>query len=229
MRKAFLIPLLFGLAGAAILISLGLWQLERLEWKRGVLAEIDARIAADPVPLPQDPDPDADQYLPVRVAGTFDEGALRVLVSRKRVGAGYLVISPFATETGRRILVDRGFIKLEMPLPAAPQQEVTVTGNLHWPDDRNSSTPENDAADNTWFARDIDQMAETLRTEPLLLTARELDPPETAIAPLPVDTTHIPNDHLNYAVTWFSLAAIWLVMTGYYLYRSRISAKGPGT
>lgn len=229
MRHALLYPLLFGLAGAAILVSLGVWQIQRLEWKAGVLAEIETRIAADPVALPQDPDPEADQYLPVRVEGRFDDGALRVLVSRKRVGAGHLVISPFVTDTGRRILVDRGFLKLETPLPPAPQEPVTVTGNLHWPDDRNPSTPENDVADNTWFARDIDQMAAELQTEELLLTARNVAPAETVITPMPVDTTHIPNDHLQYAVTWFSLAAIWLAMTGYYIFRSRKTAKGPGT
>lgn len=229
MRKALLIPLLFGFAGAAILIYLGLWQMERLGWKQDVLANIESRIAADPVALSDRPDPAEDQYLPVRVEGAFGEGALRVLVSRKRVGAGYLVISPFVTHDGRRILVDRGFIKLETPLPAPPQQPVTIIGNLHWPDDRNPSTPENDVDENTWFARDIGQMANVLKTEELLLTSREVTPSETVISPLPVDTTHIPNDHLNYAVTWFSLAAIWLVMTGYYLFRSRKPAKGPGT
>src|SRR6056297_447211 len=113
MRKGLLIPMLFGLAGAGILIGLGIWQMQRLDWKESVLAKIESRIAADPVALPEDPDPQADQYLPVRVSGEFGDGALRVLVSRKRVGAGHLVISPFVTDAGRRILVDRGFLKLE--------------------------------------------------------------------------------------------------------------------
>lgn len=203
--------------------------MQRLAWKEGVLSEIESRIGAAPVDLPAAPDPQADQYLPVTVSGTFDAGALRVLVSRKRVGAGHLVISPFETTEGRRILVDRGFLKLDTPLPVAPQMPVTITGNLHWPDDRNPSTPENDVKDNTWFARDIPQMADTLSTEPLLLTARQITPAEAAITPMPVDTGNIPNDHLQYAVTWFSLAAIWLAMTGYYITRSRKSAKGPGT
>ncbi|MCR9145589.1 MAG: SURF1 family protein [Rhodobacteraceae bacterium] len=228
MRKALLIPLLFGLVGAGILISLGVWQMQRLAWKEGVLAEIESRVSAAPVALPAAPDPKDDQYLPVTVSGTFDTGALRVLVSRKRVGAGHLVISPFETDAGRRILVDRGFLKLDTPLPATPQAPVTITGNLHWPDDRNSSTPDNDIDDNTWFARDIPQMADHLSTDPLLLTARRITPAEAAITPMPVDTGNIPNDHLQYAVTWFSLAAIWLAMTGYYILRSRKSAKGPG-
>ena len=63
-------------------------------------------------------------------------------------------------------------------LPAPPEGEVTVTGNLHWPDDRLPSTPENDVAGNTWFARDIAPMAERLGTEPLLVIARAVSPPE---------------------------------------------------
>ena len=223
-----LAPLLFGLAGAAILIWLGLWQVQRLAWKEGVLAEIESRIAAQSVALPDTPVEAADKYLPVAVTGTFGEGALRVLVSRKRVGAGHLIISPFETQ-GRSILVDRGFLKLETDLPPAPEGEVTITGNLHWPDDRNSSTPENDIPGNTWFARDIARMAEVLGTEPVLLITREMSQPDSALTPLPVDTSGIPNDHLEYAITWFSLAAIWLAMTGYYITRLRKSAKRAGS
>lgn len=223
MRK-LIAPVLFGLIGAAILIGLGVWQVQRLDWKEGVLAEIEAKIAADPVALPAAPDPQAHKYLPVQVTGRFGNGALRVLVSRKRVGAGHLIISPFTTQAGRTILVDRGFLKLDDALTDPPADTITITGNLHWPDDRNSSTPENDVAGNTWFARDIAQMAEVLGTEPLLLTTREVSQPDGALTPLPVDTSGIPNDHLQYAVTWFSLAAIWLVMTGYYIHRSRRTA-----
>ena len=140
------------------------------------------------------------------------------------MGAGHLIISPFTTQAGRTILVDRGFLKLDDALTDPPADTITITGNLHWPDDRNSSTPENDVAGNTWFARDIAQMAEVLGTEPLLLTTREVSQPDGALTPLPVDTSGIPNDHLQYAVTWFSLAAIWLVMTGYYIHRSRRTA-----
>lgn len=224
--RRILVPLVFGIAGVAVLIGLGAWQVQRLAWKHGVLAEIEAKIAAPPVALPANPDPEADRYLPVAVTGTFGDDALRVLVSRKRVGAGYLLISPFETG-GRRILVDRGFIPVDRGAPAPPAGELTVTGNLHWPDDRNSATPENDIADNTWFARDLDQMAERLNAEPLLVVARNLSQPEHGVTPLPVDTSGIPDDHLEYAITWFSLAAIWAGMTGYLLWRMRKPEKGP--
>ncbi len=221
-----LVPLLFGLVGAGILISLGVWQVQRLAWKEGVLEEIETKIAAAPAPLPESPDASAHKYLPVDVTGTFGGGALRVLVSRKKIGAGHLIVTPFETETGRLILVDRGFLKLDKELQPPPPGQVTVTGNLHWPDDRNSSTPENDLEGNIWFARDIAQMADVFGTEPVLLVAREMSQPDSTMTPLPVDTNGIPNDHLQYAITWFSLAAIWLGMTGYLIFRSRKPAQG---
>lgn len=220
-----LIPLFFGLIGAAVLIWLGLWQTDRLNWKETVLAEIEVRIADDPVELPTSPDTETDKYLPVTVTGSFGMEGLRVLVSQKQVGAGYRVISPFTTG-GRVILVDRGFVKVDQTVPLPPSDEVQVTGNLHWPDDRNSSTPSNDVVGNIWFARDIAQMSEVLNSEPVLLILREMSQPDGVMTPLPVDTSGIPNDHLEYAITWFSLAAVWLAMTAYYILRTRKAAKG---
>jgi surfeit locus 1 family protein len=105
-------------------------------------------------------------------------GPLRVLVSQKQVGAGYRLISPFETAQGR-VLLDRGFIPVADDIPPVPPDAVTVTGNLHWPDDRNDSIPENDVAGNTWFARDIAQMAQVLDTRPVLVVARNLSPADT--------------------------------------------------
>ena len=226
--RRILIPLIFGLTGAAILISLGIWQVQRLAWKEGVLADIEARIAAEPVALPASPDPAADQYLPVTVTGMLGQPPLRVLVSRKQIGAGYRLITTLSTDA-RTILVDLGFIKVDETIPAFTDETVTLTGNLNWPDDRNSSTPENDVTGNTWFARDIDEMAGVLGAEPLLLVVRETSKTDLPVTPLPVDTTAIPNDHLSYAITWFSLAAIWLVMTGYFLWRTTRKPKGDET
>lgn len=223
--RRILIPLIFGLAGAAILIALGVWQVQRLAWKEGVLATIEARIAAEPVALPDRPDPEVDQYLPVTITGLLGPPPLRVLVSRKQIGAGYRLVTTLSTED-RTILVDLGFIRVDTPIPAFTADLVTVTGNLNWPDDRLSSTPENDVSGNTWFARDLEQMAERLGAEPILLVLRDTSETDSVATPLPVDTAHIPNDHLSYAITWFSLAAIWLVMTGYYLWRTAGKPKG---
>ncbi|KUF08774.1 SURF1 family protein [Pseudoponticoccus marisrubri] len=222
--QRILAPLAIGLAGAAILVWLGTWQVQRLAWKRGILNEIETTIAGPARPLPDQPDAEAQRYRPVALQGRFDDQTLRVLVSVKRQGAGWRLISPFTTEDGRRILLDRGFLPVAEDIAAPPQGAVEIAGNLHWPDDRNSSTPENAPATNTWYARDIDQMSQRLQTEPLLVIARSVTPPEPDVRPLPVDTSGIPNDHLQYAITWFSLAAVWLLMTGVWI-RRRLTGK----
>jgi surfeit locus 1 family protein len=213
--------LVMGLGGAAILLALGVWQVQRLAWKQGVLAEIEARIAADPVALPDAPDAAEHPYLPVAVTGVFADGVVRVLVSQRGVGAGYRLISSLETADGRRVLVDRGVLPVADALPPAPAGAVTVTGNLHWPAERDGFTPANDLDDNIWFAREVEVLAAHFGTEPVLVIARALDPAEAGVTPLPVGTEGIPNDHLNYAITWFSLAAVWLGMTGFLLWRIR--------
>lgn len=211
--------LLFGLVGAAILISLGLWQMQRLHWKEAILAEIDARIAAPPAALPARPDPEADRYRPVTVTGRFTGEVLRVLVSLKEVGPGLRIIEAFETEAGRRILIDRGFLPEADKTRSLTAGPATVTGNLHWPDEVDRFTPPPDPAAGLWFARDVGAMARALGTEATFLVARE--PTGDGITPIPVDSSGIPNDHWGYAVQWFSLAAVWLGMTAYLLWRIR--------
>lgn len=211
----FVVPVLFGVIGAGVLVYLGLWQLDRLDEKEGQLAEIAARIAAEPVALPVAPDPQSDRYLPVVAKGAFTGQVLRVLVSQKEIGAGYRIVEVFET-AGRRVLVDRGFVRVGAPL-ALTVTEATVTGNLHWPDEVDSFTPAPEQ--DLWFARDVPAMARELQSEPVLIVARANTGDD--IAPLPVDTAGIPNNHLGYAIQWFGLAAVWLGMTLFYLWRIR--------
>jgi surfeit locus 1 family protein len=218
MRQA--IAIILSLAVLALFIGLGTWQVQRLKWKEGVLAEIDTRIAADPVSLPEAPDRARDTYLPVVVSGQFGEGTLRVLVSTKQDGAGYRLISPLLTDQGA-ILIDRGFVRVADEMPPVPEDLVRIEGNLHWPDDRRSSTPDNDVAGNTWFARDLDQMADELGTQPTLVIVRQMTPAEPRVLPLPVTSEGVPNRHLEYAGTWFLLALTWSVMTLGLLWRKK--------
>ncbi|MDO9637922.1 MAG: SURF1 family protein [Pseudotabrizicola sp.] len=216
--RRMIIPLLFGLIGAAVLIGLGLWQLDRLAWKEAVLADIAARIVADPVALPAAPDLEGDRYLPVTASGSFTGESLDVLVSRREIGAGVRVIGVF--ESGdRRVLVDRGFVREGDRAAARGADATTVTGNLHWPDEVDSFTPPPDATTGLWFARDVPAMAAALKTERLLIVARA--PTAPGIEPMPVDISGIPNNHLGYAVQWFGLAVVWLGMTAYLLWRIR--------
>ena len=219
MTRRMILPLLFGLVGTVILISLGLWQVQRMQWKEGILADITARIAAAPVALPATPDPEADRYLPVTVTGRFTGQTLRVLVSRKEIGAGVRIIEAFQTEDGRRVLVDRGFLPDADKNRALTVTNATVTGNLHWPQETDSFTPPPDLKTGLWYARDVVAMARALETEPTFLVARE--PTGDGIEAMPVDTSGIPNDHWGYAVQWFSMAAVWLGMTVYLLWRIR--------
>jgi surfeit locus 1 family protein len=143
---------------------------------------------------------------------------VRVLVSQRGQGAQYRIISPF--ETGeRRIMVDRGVMPTEgaPPLNAGP---VTVTGNLHWPREVDGFTPGADLARNIWYARDVARWP-PIRGRAGPVIARDLSVSDAPLTPLPVDTSGIPNDHLNYAITWFSLAALWMGMTLYLLWRIR--------
>ncbi|WP_372571305.1 SURF1 family protein [Ruegeria jejuensis] len=217
MRRVLFL-LIFGLAGFGVLVALGSWQVQRLAWKEGVLADIDARISGAPSALPAHPDPVEDRYRPVALSGEVLPGEVHVLVSVKRVGPGYRIIAPFVTD-GRRILVDRGFIRLEDRDTPRALGVMEVTGNLHWPQEIDNYTPEPDTKENIWFARDVPTLADELGTEPILLIARSATDPN--ITPLPVDSAGIPNDHLQYAVTWFGLAAVWAGMTGFFLWRTR--------
>lgn len=214
-------PLIFGLGGAAILVNLGLWQLSRLEWKTDLLDQISARISASPVALPATPDPLNDRFLPVEITGTLGAEMADVLTSIPQVGPGYKMIAALETPQGRRILVDLGFILEENRAAPRPSGSVSVTGNVFWPNETDSFTPDRDQTRNIWFARDLNLMSAALQTEPVMIVARSITPPVANLYLRPVDAPNLPNNHLNYAVTWFSLAFVWLGMTGLLLWRIR--------
>jgi surfeit locus 1 family protein len=222
--RQILFSLLIGALGLGTLISLGNWQVRRLAEKEAYLAQIEASITAPAQPLPEQPDADAHRFLPVEVSGEMFEDEIHVLVSVKQVGAGYRIISSFETAEGRFILIDRGFVPTTAKDTPRETGEMTVTGNLHWPDEIDGFTPEPDIDAHIWFARHVDELAALLGTEPVLVIARSQTDPN--VAPLPVDTAGIPNDHLQYAVTWYGLALVWLVMTLYFLWRTRARSKG---
>ncbi len=215
------IPLIiFGLVGAAILISLGVWQFQRMTWKNNILAEIDARLAQTPVALPVTPDPVTDKYLQVEVTGMITEGELHVLTFGDS-GPGFRVIAPMVLEDGRRILVDRGFVPETEKTVQRSGGAVTAVGSLVWPQETDSFIPDPNFEKNIWFARDVELMAQTLKTDQVML-AISRSTNNDGITPQLV-SVNISNKHLEYVMTWFSLAAIWIGMTGYAL--SRIKPK----
>src|SRR5271154_2804306 len=111
-RKSFLGPTLFTLFGLALLLSLGTWQVQRLGWKEGLIAQRMAAAAADPVPLPlTSNDAGALEFHRVRAAGTFRHDRELYLHAITADGsAGYHVITPLVLARGGTLLVDRGFV-----------------------------------------------------------------------------------------------------------------------
>lgn len=219
MTRGFWTTLLFGLIGLAILMRLGFWQLSRIPEKAAEIARIDAMIHAAPVSLPASPDPVTDEYRPVSVTGVLETGELHALVSTRDFGAGFRIIAPFVTQEGRRIMIDRGYVRVDKKDTPRTLGPMSIEGNLHWPEERDASIPEDDLQANYWYARDVDKMAATLGTEPILVVARAPTDPE--VLPLAVGTTHIPDNHLSYAIQWFLFAAVWSGMTIALLWRIR--------
>ena len=220
MLRKIIFPLLLGLAGCGVLIWLGLWQVDRLAWKQGIIANINARIAADPQPFRTDVTEESDEYSSVTLSGAPTGEELHVLVSGTSAGTGYRVISRFETDDGLAILLDQGLLRLEDKDAAPMVAPMQVTGTLLWPDDQNSSTPDPDLDRNIWFARNVDTMADALDTLPLMVVVSQATPADPRITALPVATADIANDHLSYAITWFLLAIVWAFMTLFLIRRT---------
>ena len=219
MLRNTIFALVLGLAGAGVLIGLGVWQMQRLVWKEGIIAGAEAMIASAPIPLPAVPDPATDRYRAVSVTGAFTGEEAHVLTSTREAGPGFLVVAAYVTEDGRRILIDRGFVPETEKTTPRPARTVEVTGNLNWPDDVTGSTPPYDATRAIWYGRDLTGIAGLLQTEPVLIITRS--DTGDGITPQPVTVAGFRNNHWQYAVTWFSLAAVWLGMTVFLLWRIR--------
>ncbi|WP_415921198.1 SURF1 family protein [Tateyamaria sp. SN6-1] len=216
--------LIVGLLGAGTLVSLGVWQVQRLAWKQDLLASIEAQIDADPVPLAHAVAPEFQRYAPVTLTGTFGDGHIRMLASRKTIGPVHRIIRPFDADGFGPVLVDTGWQPDGVAVASAPAAALTLIGNLDAPIEADGFTPAPDLTANLWFARDVPAMAATLNTQPILVVLRDMPEIDLGVTPWPVDTAGIPNDHLQYAITWFSLALIWGAMTGYFLLRNRRGA-----
>ena len=228
MRRGILVPAIFGAVGVAILLTLGMWQLQRLAWKNTLIAQAEAALLAPPVALSGAQAAADMQGRRVTARGVFDHSAeMHVLTTRKPNGPGYLIVTPFDLASGGRILVDRGYAPEALKAPtarAAGQVEgpVEISGVLAQPNETGGFTPEPDLGRNIWFARDLPRMAAAAGAEDTLLVADAAAPGgwPKGTDPAPAYT----NDHLEYAITWFSLAAIWAAMTVIFLLRQRRAA-----
>ncbi len=239
-RKGLAWFTLFTLAVVALLIGLGVWQLKRLAWKEGLIAEIEARAKGAPITLQEaiavaregrDP-----SYYRVHVKGSFDHAKERYLYALSNDGEpGWHVITPLNSVEGDLVLIDRGFVPDNLRDPssrAAGQLEgdVDVTGLVRLPETPGPFTPDNEPDTNRWFWRDLSGMTysmfptATMDPAPFFLEAEKSDVPggwpeggQTRL--------ELPNNHLQYAITWFLLAGAVVVIYLVYVrgaYRRRL-------
>jgi len=218
--KKFVSPLIFGVGGVLILILLGSWQIQRLSWKQNILSEIELTTTATPNQLPGNESITKNQYMPVIATGEILASEVHVLMSLKYKGPGYRVISAF--DLGhRKVLLDQGFMPLGAKGTLSKPWRANVIGNLYWPDEIDSFTPKPDLTKEIWFARDVTTIASKLGTDSVMIVARSISPQRPELMTLPITPERIPNNHFQYALTWFSLAFVWAGMTLYLVWRIR--------
>lgn len=220
-------PLVLG--ALAIMVGLGVWQLQRLAWKQELIARLEERTSAAPQPLPPEfdaSDPgalDALEYRPIEVAGRYlNDRELHVLARTRDGEVGQHVVTPFRLDDGRTLLIDRGWVPRGAVEPAGRQDgllqgETTQVGLLRRGGWQGSDwlRPVNKPEANQWLWLDLPAMAE----------AAGLERPVTGFYLSALPDQHpgrwpeggrtrvqLRNDHLEYALTWFSLAVVLLVV-----------------
>jgi surfeit locus 1 family protein len=227
------------LVGLAVLVGLGMWQFQRLEWKEGVIARIEARTSRLPMTLERATKITRERsnpsYYPVRVTGSFHHSRERYLYTFSLDGEpGWHVITPLETVDGNVVLIDRGFVPDSLRDPSSRalgqiEEVVTVTGLVRTPQTPNIFVPDNDPKANQWFSRDLSAMAAsmfpggTIQVSPFFLEAKASDVPggwpqggQTRL--------ELVNKHLEYALIWFGLALCLAVIFAVYV---RGAYRGP--
>lgn len=219
------------LIALSILIGLGTWQLQRRAEKHALLDQIASRQNAPPAPveiLLATGDYAAHRAATAR--GTFDHAAESyVYAPRPNEGAarpGFKVITPLRLSSGGLILVDRGWIDERHKLAASRKSgqtegETEIEGRLR-PSSRPSTfTPPPDAASSTFYQRDSQDIA---KAQGLALASTLILEATTRVegGPLPLASElNIPDNHLQYAITWFALAVVLVI-----IYLSFHAARG---
>jgi surfeit locus 1 family protein len=225
----------------AVLIALGTWQLQRKAWKEALIASLTARLAVPPQALPAAVDwakldRARDEYRRVHFTAAFDNAREALVFAAPSAfrpdvtGPGYWVFTPArptsagpATADGV-VMVNRGFVPdtrrdPKSRLDGRVSQPLEITGVLRWPEERYWFTPADDPAHNLWFTRD-----------PAAIAAAKGYDTKTAVAPFYVEqgapvppgglpqpgklVVALPDNHLQYALTWYGLAAVLAAVFG---------------
>lgn len=226
--KALFWPGLTALVMFAVLAGLGTWQLQRLEWKETLIERLETRLAERPVPLPgQMAQPDEWEFRPVLFRGRPLTGYhFPVFRTGPRGGPGYAIYRPFVQAGGTAVFVNTGWIsqrayRAEGP-PPVPQPQGAFTAIIRMPAGKGLFTPDNRPGENLWYWADLTAMAGAAGLErwmpvTLWLVPEGARPGEPGF-PVRVD---LPNNHLQYAITWFSLAFFLAVIFILFAYRQR--------
>jgi surfeit locus 1 family protein len=223
------------LVSVGILSRLGVWQLHRKVWKENLIAAMTTRLNVPPEPLP----PAAqwgkltqadDEFRSVTFDAQFTPGQQALVYTpgsalRSDIkGPGYFVFAPARLADGSVIVVDRGFVPADRKDALAPNgsgasESLQITGVLRWPEERSVFTPASNSKSNVWFLRDPNGMSEQNdwgATAPFYVDQDAPVPPGGLPKPGKLEV-HLRDDHLQYAITWFGLAAGLVGVYGWWL------------
>ena len=203
----------------AVMISLGVWQVHRLHWKEGLVAQIQDNMARKPVPMPEKIDNPADwQFRRVTLAGTFDYTHEMLVKPRTLDGQpGYDMVVPFVRASGGTVLVDRGWISDALMSKASRPDGamIQVEGVLRAPEKPSAFTPDNNAAKHDWFWTDVNAMADANDLQDVAPMVLYVSAKTPGIYPMGgrvqgVQAEIMPRDHLQYAIFWFTMGFVLL-------------------
>lgn len=224
-EKRLVWPAVATLVAFLLLISLGRWQLDRLAWKDGLIAAIETRTKEEPVELlnaysASYPSDLGFEYMRVKARGRFLHSKERYFYAPDAdAGPGFEVYTPFVMDAGPVVFVNRGYVPEEKQNPATRaaglvEGDVEVVGLLRGPGSKGFFTPDNDPARNLWFWRDPAGLAASAfgnRAKYVLPVFLDAEPANPGGWPKGGATRlELPNRHLEYALTWFGLAAALL-------------------
>ena len=224
MLRRILPVTLASLAALAVLITLGTWQLQRLQWKEELISAVESRVETAPVDLPsralwQTLDVEEIIYQPVRARGRDVGESFYVFTTISSpqngpyAGQGYWVLTPLVTQEGGVLFVNRGFIPISMKADFAaqglPSGEIEVTGLVKPDEPPAFFTPEPDPERNLFYSRDVNAMAAAAGLASRPVAPFYIDALESGEGGLPQARETLlsfPNNHLGYALTWYGLA-----------------------
>jgi surfeit locus 1 family protein len=229
--------LLAAAALCALFLAMGTWQVQRLFWKKDLIARVQQRVQAPPAAAPSPGDwpritaaPQDFEYRRLQLQGVFRHDDETLVQAATTLGAGFWVLTPLVQADGTTVFVNRGFVPPAQRDPArrgvaAPVGPVTVVGLLRLTEPRGGFLRDNDPAANRWHSRDIAAIAQARGLPPERVAPYFVDavaPATGAVAgqwPVPgLTVLHFTDNHLVYALTWYALA-LMVAAGGFFVLR----------